>query len=180
MKKITLCIFLFFYAISNGFALVVSGTQNGYKCVADITSTSNCLGYSCISSTTAYGNCSPWFSSSFSMCTQSTFVGPITGASDEVKNVCTTSTAPTSCQAGYYLSGASCAACARNKFKSDTGTGACTSCATATENNAAATASTGSAAITECYIPSGIEQTDTTGTFSYEENCFYAEQAAQN
>jgi len=48
----------------------------------------------------------------------------------------------------------------------------CTSCATATSNTSA-TSDIGASAITQCYLPAGYDDTDTTGAWKYDSNCNY-------
>ena len=79
------------------------------------------------------------------------------------------------CNANYYSSkGVS--------KKTHTGTGApynsssslgCTLCSTATGKDAAISP-IGSTAITQCYLPSGYSETDTTGTWKFTSNCNYS------
>ncbi len=69
------------------------------------------------------------------------------------------------CKAGYYNT---------KGLEYQSGTvPSCTSCATAT-GNTNSTSAAGAYAITQCYVPSGISQTNSIGTFEYTSSCYYS------
>lgn len=81
----------------------------------------------------------------------------------------------TSCNAGYYLSGGDCVACAVGTYKSTAGTGTtCSQCA-ASDGVSGTTATTATTAQTSCYIPSGVSLTDDVGSYEFTSNCYYSE-----
>ncbi|MDE5615864.1 MAG: hypothetical protein K2I81_03470 [Alphaproteobacteria bacterium] len=80
-----------------------------------------------------------------------------------VNNICTT-TYTARCQKGYYG-----AATLNNLKTSCTG---CTACPSS-GGIAGTTSGAGALAITECYLPSGSAFSDSTGSGTYTNNCYY-------
>lgn len=75
----------------------------------------------------------------------------------------------TSCNAGYYLNGASCVECPVGTFKSGAGTDtSCNAC-----RDTGTTAATGATDINNCYLPTDTQFQDTTGNGKYVNNCHY-------
>ena len=82
----------------------------------------------------------------------------------------------TSCNAGYFLSGNYCNACAAGTYKPSSGTGtSCTTCPPGKTVGKSATASTDK---TDCYIPStakwSFSDSTGSGTESYTSDCYYS------
>ena len=90
---------------------------------------------------------------------------------------CDAGTVYTSCNAGYYLSGSTCIACAKGTYKSSSGTGtSCTTCPSSGGINGT-TAGTASDSITDCYLPAGSTRSFSdsagSGTETISSNCYY-------
>ena len=62
-------------------------------------------------------------------------------------------------------------ACKKNKYGSPTSATDADACQDCPPNSE--TSSYGAKSITECYLPAGTEYTDTTGTYTYTENCYH-------
>ncbi len=89
------------------------------------------------------------------------------------KTTCVLYEVYTSCNAGYYLSSRSCKPCPVGTYKSASGTQ--TSCTTCPSSGgiAGTTKSTGSTAITQCYLPAGSSSSDSGGKYEYTGDCYY-------
>ena len=86
---------------------------------------------------------------------------------------CTATTTYSSCNAGYGYNSImqSCTVC-RVGYYSSGGTTACTRCPSS-GGVYGTTDSTGSTAITDCFIPADTDMTDTTGTYHFADDCYY-------
>ena len=94
-------------------------------------------------------------------------------------HVQTLSSGKLNCTVNYNTVSATCTKtisyrCESGYFGTPTkGISGCTSCADAT-GNSNATSKVGATAITDCYIPAGNSDEDTTGHFSYTDDCKYS------
>ncbi len=75
------------------------------------------------------------------------------------------------CGAGEQLSGSSCIPCSRGYYNGSENS-SCTRCPRQ-DGVYGTTVSTGSMAVTDCYLPAGTAFSDTTGSGTYAEDCYY-------
>lgn len=111
---------------------------------------------------TCAGRCMENCSGGCSNCTSTQWASSGTGYETRTYATCDCKTCTKSteyrCAAGYYGS-------------STNGTSGCTRCPSS--GGIYGTSAAGSTAITSCYIPSGTSMSDSTGTYTYTDNCYY-------
>ncbi|MDE6481825.1 MAG: hypothetical protein K2L25_03350 [Alphaproteobacteria bacterium] len=143
MKKIMITALLI-GALATGYSFAAVGDLEMTICAPTGTSCSLCTSYKCNSG--YYGTAT----SALSGCTKCPSNATCAGGNNSTFK----------CNKGYYKNGTSCSLCPFFSIPNNmiqTGT----------------TSGTGATAITECYIPSGSEFSDTSGSGSYTGDCYY-------
>lgn len=124
------------------------------KTNADCPSNGECSQGCCIAG--QVGNCSKF------NCASTTWTAAATGYETRIYRACDSSfiecisTTQYRCAVGYYGS-------------SSNGTSGCAKCP-----SSGATDSAGTAAITSCYLPAGTTASDTSGAYTFTNNCYYS------
>lgn len=91
-----------------------------------------------------------------------------------VFGACTETKTYSSCNAGYGYNSSlkNCALCQQGYYKATAGATSCTRCPSS-GGVYGTTDSTGSKAITDCYIPAATSISDTSGTYQFTDDCYY-------